>query len=457
MANREFLLRAFGGLLGACLSAWPVAAACARDAETPGPPSGGEAAATEVAAVSPEERRRLRQSELDSIRRSMVVSEKRQAALRAEIEGLETDRAKLSSDLIATAERMRRTESEIGEIEMRLDRLHANEDGVRQSLANRRAVLVDVLMALQRMGRSPPPALLSQPKDAVGAIRSSILASAVLPEIKVEAEALAADLQELTQLGARIGEERERLKQRYAALGEEQSRIDILVKTKREQRRQTEAALRAEQQKSAELAEQAESLSQLIGSLEKELGSAAEAGRQAAKTGEISKPANRTEAKRRFADTSRIAPAVRFADAKGLLTKPVAGQDMLGFGQPDGLGGAAQGLSIAAFPGASVVSPADGWVVYAGPFRSYGQVLILNTGDGYHIVLAGMERIDAALGQFVLSGEPVAVMGARRLASIGDVDPNSAQPILYVEFRKDGAAIDPTPWWGRGGDDEVRG
>ena len=85
-----------------------------------------------------------------------------------------------------------------------------------------------------------------------------------------------------------------------------------------------------------------------------------------------------------------------------------------------------------------MLAPADGWVVYAGPFRSYGQVLILNAGDGYHIVLAGMERIDAGLGQFVLGGEPVAAMGATRLASIGDIEHTSAQAILYVEFRKDG-------------------
>ena len=103
-----------------------------------------------------------------------------------------------------------------------------------------------------------------------------------------------------------------------------------------------------------------------------------------------------------------------------------------------------------------MLAPADGWVVYAGPFRSYGQVLILNAGDGYHIVLAGMERIDAALGQFVLSGEPVAVMGATRLASIGDIDHTSAQPILYVEFRKDGNSINSTPWWPPG-DSEVNG
>jgi septal ring factor EnvC (AmiA/AmiB activator) len=138
---------------------------------------------------------------------------------------------------------------------------------------------------------------------------------------------------------------------------------------------------------------------------------------------------------------------VHFADAKGLLTRPVSGDELLGFGDQDGLGGESQGLSVATRPGTPVLAPVDGWVVYAGPFRSYGQVLILNAGDGYHIVLAGMERIDAALGQFVLGGEPVATMGATRLASIGEVEHTSAQPILYVEFRKDGTAIDSAPWW----------
>ncbi|MGQ7793740.1 murein hydrolase activator EnvC family protein [Faunimonas sp. B44] len=461
MTNRLPLLPVLSVLAGALLLA-PVAgivhAQAARTAPDPAP-AGGAAVpdGSDAAALTAEERKRVRQSELESIRRSIEVSEKRQAALQEEIAGIEDDRARLSADLIATAERLRRTESEIAAIEERLERLHANEDGVRQSLKNRRGVLVEVLMALQRMGRTPPPALVSRPEDALAAIRGSILASAVLPDIRVEAEALAADLQELTQLTARIQQDRDRLRARYAALGEERSRIDLLVRTKRDQRRQTEAALRAEQEKAGALAAKAESLNQLIGTIEKEVGAAASARDEAAKTAALSKPKDQAEARRRMEDTSRMAPTVRFADAKGLLAKPVTGETRLTFGAPDGLGGKAQGLSLAARPGSSVVAPADGWVVYAGPFRTYGQVLILNAGDGYHIVLAGMERIDAALGQFVLSGEPVAVMGSQKLASIGDFDPNSAQPLLYVEFRKDGGAIDPTPWWRRDGDDEVRG
>jgi septal ring factor EnvC (AmiA/AmiB activator) len=104
-----------------------------------------------------------------------------------------------------------------------------------------------------------------------------------------------------------------------------------------------------------------------------------------------------------------------------------------------------------------VTSPCDGWVVYAGPFRSYGQLLIINAGGGYHVLLAGMERIDVQLGQFILAGEPVAMMASQRLASAGATPVAAAQPVLYVEFRKEGTSIDPAPWWATSSDEKVGG
>jgi len=407
--------------------------------------------------AGPEERKRAREAELEAIRRSISVSEKRQASLRGEIDGLESDRARLSADLIATARRLRATENEIKGIEERLEQLHANEDGVRQSLRQRRAIMAEVLMALQRMGRTPPPAILSRPEDALAAIRGSILAGAVLPDIRVEAESLAADLAELSGLTKRIQSERDGLRARYAALGEEQARIDLIVATKQKQRQQTQAALTAEHGKAAELASRAGSTQSLIQSLESEVAEADQAAKTAKQAAVNTAPSNPAEAARRLADTSRIAPAVAFADARGLLTWPVSGDKISGFGDPDGFGGKSPGVTLTTRAGTSVLAPADSWVVYAGPFRSYGQVLILNAGDGYHLVLAGMERIDAALGQFVLAGEPVAQMGATRLASLSEIEHTSAQPILYVEFRKDGEAIDSAPWWAPASDGEVNG
>ena len=115
-----------------------------------------------------------------------------------------------------------------------------------------------------------------------------------------------------------------------------------------------------------------------------------------------------------------------------------------------------KGISIATRAGAQVTAPADGWVVFAGAFRSYGQLLILNVGGGYHVLLAGMDRISVDLGQFVLAGEPVAAMGTgSHIAAI--LATGSSQPVLYIEFRKDGAPVDPGPWWVAGEGEKVRG
>jgi septal ring factor EnvC (AmiA/AmiB activator) len=127
------------------------------------------------------------------------------------------------------------------------------------------------------------------------------------------------------------------------------------------------------------------------------------------------------------------------------------------FGEINDLGTRSEGISIAARPGAQVNAPADGWIVYAGPFRSYGQLLIINAGDGYHMLLAGMDRVDVQLGQFVLAGEPVATMASPKIASAGPLDMVSAQPVLYIEFRKDGTPIDPTPWWAADTNEKVGG
>jgi len=119
------------------------------------------------------------------------------------------------------------------------------------------------------------------------------------------------------------------------------------------------------------------------------------------------------------------------------------------FGAADDYGGAEKGLSIATPPKATVSTPIDGWVVYAGLYRTYGQLLILNAGDGYYMVLAGMERINVSVGQFVLAGEAVAAMGdgSARTATAAAI--GAAQPVLYIELRKNETAIDPGPWWAK--------
>ncbi|MEO1794844.1 MAG: peptidoglycan DD-metalloendopeptidase family protein, partial [Pseudomonadota bacterium] len=141
----------------------------------------------------------------------------------------------------------------------------------------------------------------------------------------------------------------------------------------------------------------------------------------------------------------RLAPAIPFHRAKGRLPLPAAGRLVLNYGDRTRYGRRSKGVVIETRNRAQITSPADGWVVYAGPFRSYGQLLIINTGGGYHIILAGLSRIDVQLGQFVLASEPIGAMGrgAGKQAA-------RTKPVLYVEFRRKGQPIDPKPWWVRG-------
>jgi septal ring factor EnvC (AmiA/AmiB activator) len=390
-----------------------------------------------------------RDEELKAARDEQRKSGEAEAALKREIEQIGADRTKLNQDLIDTAARLRAVEAKVVSTQERLKPLDENETSIRKSLDGRRAVIGEVLGALQRMGRQPPPALVASPEDALQSVRTAIVLGAVLPEMRREVESLANDLSELLAVRKKIDAEREQLKTEVAALDGERTRMTALVGERQKQLAERERALEAERSRAGTLAQQVDNLKDLIAKLEQGLNPQTRELREAGRS-------DNRPALSAFRDPGRLAPAVAFASLRGRMPIPVNGVKLKEFGAPDANGGSEKGISIAARAGAQVTAPADGWVVYAGPFRSYGQLLILNVGGGYHVLLAGMDRISVDLGQFVLTGEPVAVMGnGSHIAAI--LAAGSSQPVLYVEFRKDGVPVDPGPWWAAGEGEKVRG
>jgi murein hydrolase activator len=406
----------------------------------PAPPAGGDT---------------LQQSdqELDAVRAQQRQSEDSQTKLKLQIQTLTDDRRTLNQQLIESAARVRDVEAKIDTMQAQLQSLDQREQVFQKSLDERRAVIIEILAALQRVSRQPPPALLVQPDDALKALRTAITLGAVVPDMRAEADAIAGDLADLLRVRKTIETERAELSQSLDQLANEQLRLNMLIDARQKNQAAAEQALAGEQQRAADLAQQAGSLTDLIAKLEASIAPAVRAARDANRA--IEKDATQPDLAA-LSDPGRMAPAVAFADTRGQLHLPVNGVPMRGFGDPNGFGGTQKGVSIATHPGAEITSPCDGWVVYAGPFRSYGQLLILNAGGGYHVLLAGMERISVDLGQFVLTGEPVAVMGGQAQVS-ATVATGSKQPVLYVEFRKDGSPIDPSPWWATNEGEKVRG
>lgn len=393
--------------------------------------------------ASIEQRQQESVAEYQRIAREMTLSDEKLARLAADIATVKKDSVTLTAALIQSAKTEKKLSEDITEIEQRLLTLKGQEEVARMSLAAQRDVMAEILGALERMGLNPPPALLVKPEDALSSVRSAILLGAVVPEMRAKSETLLADLRKVSRLTASIAVERDSLGEAVSAQSVERKRLEILVEEKRKLRHESEASLVEERQKAAQLASRAGSLKELLETLDKEARKAP------------SKPVDepRQEQAEQVAmplpDINTLLGPQAFETLKGQVATPVSGSFVKRFGKSDDNGGVMLGDTVATQSDAIVTAPADGGVLYAGPFRSYGQLLILNVGGGYHVVLAGMTRINVAPGQAVLAGEPVGAMGDAKVASAAGSAIGTAARELYIEFRKDGKPVDPAPWWAR--------
>jgi len=438
-------------LLSAGLGSMLAPAASAQTA-TPAAQQGAQAA---VPSTPSADDIKQRAQELEAARAQQKSATELQEKLKAEIAAIGQDRSKLNQELIDIAAKVRSVESRISDAESRLVELDRHELAIRGSLDSRRSEIVEVLAALQRAGRRAPPALLVSPEDALQSLRTAIMLGAVVPEMRARSTKLVADLSELVTLRKTISAERDQLATDRDGLKTDQTRLASLVDERQKKQSAVEQDMQAEAARAITLSRQVDTLQGLIAKMEQEVRSAAKAAETASLKGAPVAPNGKPNLAA-LKDPGRLSPAIAFASAKGLFALPVNGTRIRDFGGSDGVGGTEKGISLATRPGAQVTTPCDGWVVYSGPFRSYGQLLILNAGGGYHVLIAGMERISVNIGQFVLTGEPIATMGTTsRIASI--LAANVSRPVLYVEFRKDGTPIDPGPWWAANEGEKVRG
>jgi septal ring factor EnvC (AmiA/AmiB activator) len=405
--------------------------------------------------VAADQQRADKEMELRGVEDTLRQSEEQRRAIETEIDSVRADRARLSAALIETTAKVQDAERGAAAAADSLSSLNASAEELSRSLERRRGVIADVLAALQRMGSNPPPAVLVKPNDMSEAVRAATVMGSLIPELKSEIEAARRDLDELAKTRESIARERDELTEKGKALAADKMRLAALIDARQQSLASAQDALGSQQQRAAELAKKATSLKDLISRLDSETAArkAAAHATEVAAAAEIEARAQAV----RGADTARLKPEIAFADAKGRVPLPAAGAILKTFGSPDDLGGIERGVSLVTPAGATVSAPADGAVLFAGAYRSYGQLLIIDAGGGYYVLLAGMDRINVESGEFVLAGEPVGVMGdgSARMATAAAV--GAARPVLYIELRKDGTAIDPGPWWAKSDIEKARG
>ncbi len=357
--------------------------------------------------------------ELLELDRSLRDSETRRDELRRRADRAAAEIGGLKRRLVAAARRAQDHENREAEIERRLAGLEASETSISESLAARRGELAATLAALQRLARRPAVALLALPADPADTIRGAILMRAVVPDLHARARTLGAELHALIALRADIAADRERLTVTGRALARERTRLAALIRDKRALERGARRESWSEQARAAELAARARTVRELVQSLIAARGSLRRADMAPAPSAP-GRPAS--------------LEAARIAAGPSLL--PASGRVVHRFGAADGDGGRAEGITIETRPAAHVVAPRRGRVVFAGPFRGYGRLLIIEHDEGYHVLLAGLDRIDAVVGDEVLAGEPVGAMTAS----------SNRTPNLYLELRRSGRPINPLPW-----------
>ncbi len=379
------------------------------------------------------------ENELGSVEQEMSSSAESLEKIRSDIAAAIRDQEEISGKLITIARTVQSQETAITAAEERILKLRKEEIILRAELAEKQEVLSELLAGLQRLEQNPPPAIVVEPNDVLAALRGAMMFGTIVPELRADAGILAEKLARLDKIRLAVEKEKTTLNGSIISLKTSQIDLGQLIIQKKQLIFDNSGRLAEEKRRSGELASKAKSLKQLIADL-----AAARLKEEAKKT----KLALALEAERKRQEEFLLRPSVPFSSIKGRLEFPVQGQILKRFGQDDGLGSELRGLAVATRALAQVTAPADGKVEFAGLFRSYGQLLILDAGEGYLVLMAGMKEISADIGQSVRAGEPVGIMGKgpSSVTLLGD-QIQEARPVLYVELRKNGEAVDSAPWW----------
>ncbi len=390
--------------------------------------------------------------DLNQIQKQIEQGQQQADALKARAKQLDQEIAQLQAAMVQAARDVQDTESKVTDLEQSLDRLEQTAHDKNAALEKEQGRLAAALMALQRLSRQPPQAILFSPEAPIDAARTARLLSLITPALDARARALQSDLSELREVRAQMAARRDSLAAAVTKLAGENRSLSELLARKASLQQQTLSETAATTQRIDKLADQAKNLQDLIERLDKAKAQTGEpeeggaepapaAGSGAAAPGDTQLAATEKPASRLPGVPTRMERPADFRDfpedASGIV-QPARGKITVKFADPQDSGGQSKGMMLATRPRAQVVAPFDGQIVFEGPFRSYGQILIIEHGGGYHTVLAGLGRADAVVGQWLLAGEPVGVMGS----------PESGHPQLYLELRRDGQPIDPAPWFG---------
>ncbi|TNE37169.1 MAG: hypothetical protein EP347_08775 [Alphaproteobacteria bacterium] len=408
--------------------------------------------------------------ELNTLQKQIREGEERSLKIQREADAVAEETEKLRRKLVGTAAKVQQREADVTAAEAELDRLTKLEAEKSESLKKNSQALVETLAALQLLQKNPPPALFVHPDDAADAARAAILMSEIAPALKEQADALAKEIDDLRLAREAVTNQRATLARADQDLEAERQRLAETLAERENKYRELSKLAATQTSELTKLAGKAASIEDLLSEIRK-VGTLVAPRRKPSpppETGPLPTPRPspfKTEPVvaslppgRELTSAPLQASAglkvARFSAAKGAVRLPANGRMIAKFDSQNGKAGKTKGITIATRPGAQVVAPFDGEIAFAGPYLGYGQLLIISAGEGYHLILSGLDQVSAVVGQRLLAGEPIGQMGPAKGKTRAE-EANSGNnanlnpqgwPELYFELRKDGQAFDPVPW-----------
>jgi septal ring factor EnvC (AmiA/AmiB activator) len=379
-------------------------------------------------------------AKLLTVRETLKAEEARKAEAAAAADAAERALTELQQQSVTLAATVQALETDLARLGAETERLNAARTAQEAALAAAATAQEEVLTSLVQLSRKPPPAVLLRSGGAAEAARAAAVMDAVLSDAAAKSAALRQQVQQLQTLQQQSAAVQAEQQERLESLAEERAALAEALAQKRELLASATAAEDAAAARIRALATEARSLEELMGKLQKVAEAPAPPPSRRkqdmmAQDSDATTPDGRVMAAEAVPAVHRNSAVPMVTPRRGGLNRPVAGRILARFGQAGRFSNRNRGITWRTAPQAVVVAPWGGEVAYAGPFRGYGNIVILKHRGSYYSVVAGLSRIGVQPGQRLTSGEPLGQMS--KAASTLD---------LYLEFRRNDTPIDPMPW-----------
>ncbi len=349
-----------------------------------------------------------KKDELKKIEQRVEAEKAHQEELKKAAEKIEKDMKGLKTDLIDTTRSVQKNERNLQDIEEKIKNLQTEKDTLDKNLQSKRVSLANLILALERIRRLPPETLIARPDAPLETAQAATVMGSILPEINKRANQLKEDLQVLSKLEEELNEQKAQVEAATDKLKAEKKKMDALVTDRSKALKDTKQKVAAKNLQIANLTKEAKDFRDLIRKLE-----------------EKNRDSNDRTQKMSRTKKGDTGPAL------GTGRIPVSGIIKTRYGETDDIGATSQGLVFSARPAAVVVAPLGGTVRYAGAFRNYGKIVLIEHKNKFHSLVAGLGKVDTFVGQRVDAGEP-----------IGTLPDHTGR--LYYELRYQGEPVNPS-------------